>query len=116
MKKIISLSVMAVLLTACGGNKLELDLEKVQNAVAEEALKKKSIEEGDYTKEDIEVVKVCESVELDETKDDFKGQYIVDWKTNDDKYELDFSMNSDYEVGYSSSRLKPIEDRCISVE
>lgn len=107
---------MAVLLTACGGNKLDLDLEKVQNAVAQEAVGQKVIEEGGYKEEDIDIVKACEAVEVGKEDSGFDGQYIVNWKTSDDAYNRDFSMNSNYEVGYSTSRLDPIEDRCISVE
>lgn len=116
MKKIISFALLAVLLTACGGNKLELNLDKVQEAIAKEASGQKVIEENGYKKEDIKVVKVCEAVEQDEKDYGFKGQYLVYWQTKDGEFKRELSMTKDYEVGYSTSRLEEIEDRCISVE
>ncbi|MYL43897.1 hypothetical protein [Virgibacillus salexigens] len=117
MKKIsIVLGVSILLLSACGGNKLDLDEEKVQSATAEEAAGQKVIEENNYKEEDIQVLKVCEAVKQGEEDYGFNGEYIVYWQTNDGEYKRDFSMTSDYEIGYGSQRLEEIEDRCITLD
>ena len=118
MKKILIVIVLAVfMLSACGGgNKLDLDEEKVQSATAEEFLKKKSVAEANYEKEDIEIVKVCEAVEEGEEDIGFDGEYLVYSQTKDGEYKLDFSMTSEYELGYGSQSLEEIEDRCITFD
>lgn len=107
--------ILVVLLSACGGNKLDLDLEKVQEVTAEEALEQKVIEEGGYESDDIETVRVCEAVKAGEEAYGFDGQYLIDWKTTDGQYKRNFSMNTDYEIGYGTQRLTEIEDRCLDV-
>lgn len=107
---------MAVLLTACGGNKLELDLEKTENVIASEAVGQKIIEEAGYEKEDIEIIKICEAFESGKEDQGFNGQYIVHWQTTDGEYKRELSMTREYKAGYSTSRLEPIDDRCMTVE
>lgn len=107
--------ILVVLLTACGGNKLDLDLEKVQEMTAKEALNKKSIERDDYEEENIEIVKVCEAVKVGEEDYGFDGQYLVYWQTDDGEFKNDFVMQGDYDIGYGTQRLVEIEDRCLDV-
>lgn len=115
MKRIsILLGCILLLLTACGGNKLDLDLEKVQNATAEEALKKKSIKNSDYKASDIKITEVCEAVEIGENE--FNDKYLVYWKTEDGEFDNNFVMTDNYEIGYGTRLLEKIEDRCINVD
>ena len=118
MKRIFIVLVLAVfMLSACGGgNKLDLDEEKVQNATAAGAINEKIIKDNNYEEKDIEVVKVCEAVEEGEEDFGFDGEYLVYWQTNDGEYKREFVMTSDYDIGYGTQRLKDIEDRCISFD
>ncbi len=116
MKRIsILLGCILLLLTACGGNKLDLDLEKVQNAVAERAVQSTSLEEDGYNSENVEIVRVCEAVKVGEEDQGFDGEYIVYWQTDDEELKNDFRMDKNYEADLSTQRLTEIEDRCISV-
>ena len=118
MKKTLIVIVSAVfLLSACGGgNKLDLDEEKAQGVTAEEFLKKKSVAEANYEKEDIEIVKICEAVEKRDEDFGVDGEYLVYSQTKDGEYKLDFTMTSEYEIGYGSQSLEEIEDRCITFD
>jgi hypothetical protein len=114
-KTIIAVSSTLLLLAGCGGNKLDLDEEKVKNAVSKQALEQKVIEEGNYKKNDIEVVKVCEAVKKSEKDYGFQGDYIVKWQTNDGKYQRDFMMN-DYKISYGTNNFEEISDQCINLD
>jgi len=117
--KIIFIVIMSAvfMLSACGGgNKLDLDEEKVKSATAAEAAGQKVIKENNYEEKDIEVVEVCEAVEEGEEDFGFDGEYIIYWQTEDGEYKRDFSMTSEYEIGYGSQSLEEIEDRCITFD
>jgi hypothetical protein len=110
MKKTVIVTFSTLLFMAgCGGNKLDLDEEKVWNVVAERALQQKVIEEGNYKKSDIEIVKVCEAVK--EGKEDYgsQGEYIVFWQTKDSKYQRTFLMK-DYEVSHGDVNYNPTDN------
>ncbi|MDN4072909.1 hypothetical protein [Fictibacillus terranigra] len=99
-----------LLLAGCGSNEPDLDKEKTQNAIASRALEQKVIEEGGYTSKDIKLVKACEAIE--NGKSEFKGNYIVSWKTTDDKYNRTFLLK-DYKVSNGDINFKEDPDRCI---
>lgn len=112
MKKMIVLLVFLFLLVGCGNkeNKLDLDMDKVKDLVIDKALEQKVIQEGDYKREDIHPIKVCEAIEFGNEK--FDGNYLVYWKTEDDLYKRNFLMEN-YEVSYGTQRFEDISDRCI---
>jgi len=110
--KIIASSITILVLSACGGNELGLDEEKVENATKARAIKQNELKEKDYKEADIEVVKVCEAVRIGEEEYGFDGEYLIFWQTTDGDYKRQFVMEDDYEVGYGTQRLEPIEDRC----
>ncbi|MCQ6266336.1 hypothetical protein M1K46_11775 [Fictibacillus sp. WQ 8-8] len=110
MKKLIMISWGILLLAGCGSNDSELDKEKTQNAVSMRALEQKVIKDGGYTSKDIKLVKACEAIE--NGKSEFKGNYIVSWKTKDDKYERALVMKN-YKTFYGTNNFKINSDQCI---
>ncbi|MGP4080103.1 hypothetical protein ACTWQL_09320 [Pseudalkalibacillus sp. R45] len=116
MKRSVLLFISTILfvLGGCGGNEFDLDEEKVNSAVADRALKQKVIKEGNYKKEDIKVMEVCEAVEEGSPNNEFQGEYIVYWETNDSKYQRTFLMK-DYKVDNGDVNFEPT-DKCISFE
>jgi uncharacterized protein YcfL len=116
MKKTVIVICSTLLFVAgCGGNKLDLDEEKVRNVVAERALQQKVIKEGNYKKSDIEIVKVCEAINKRKKEFGFQGDYIVYWQTKDGKYQRDFMMN-DYKIEYGTNNYEEVQDRCINFD
>ncbi|MGD6793833.1 hypothetical protein [Metabacillus indicus] len=110
MKKLIVIGLGVFLLGGCGTNEAELDEKKIHEAVSKRALEQKVIKDGNYSTEDIELVKACEAIE--NGKSEFKGDYIVSWKTKDDKYNRDFIMK-DYQISYGTNNFKTNSDRCV---
>jgi uncharacterized protein YcfL len=110
MKKIIILTIGIFVLGGCGANDSKLDKEKTQDAVSKSALEQKVIKEGNYKAEDIQLVKACQAVENGKTE--FDGNYIVSWKTKDDKYNRDFILK-DYKVSYGTNNYKADSEKCI---
>jgi hypothetical protein len=111
MKKLILIGLGVFLLGGCGTNESELDEKKTHEAVSKRALEQKVIKEGEYSEEDIQLVKACEAVE--NGKSEFKGDYIVSWKTKDDKYNRDFIMK-DYKISYGTNNYKSNSDQCVN--
>lgn len=111
MKKMIVLLFFLFLLVGCGNKekKLDLDMDKVKDLVIDKALEQKVIQEGDYKREDIHPIKVCEAIEFGNEK--FDGDYIIFWQTSDDLYKRDFTMKN-YELDYGV-RYEEVQDRCI---
>jgi uncharacterized protein YcfL len=111
-KTIIVIFSTLLFMTGCGGNKLDLDKEKVRNVVAERALQQKVIKEGNYEKNDIEIYKVCKTVDKDNKDLGFQGVYRVYWKTSDGEYNDAFILE-DYKAKYGNNNYSDIEDSCI---
>ncbi|MFC0187629.1 hypothetical protein ACFFJY_04975 [Fictibacillus aquaticus] len=97
-------------LTACGKNEEGLDEKKTHDAVAKRALEQKVIKDGGYKANDIQLVKACEAIENGETE--FKGNYIVSWKTKDDKYDRTFLLK-DYKATNGDTNFKETKDKCL---
>jgi hypothetical protein len=110
MKKIILLTIGIFVLGGCGANDTKLDKEKTQDAVSKRALEQKVIKDGNYKEEDIQLVKACEAVENGKTE--FDGDYIVSWKTKDDKYNRTFLLK-DYKATNGDVNYQEIKDKCI---
>ncbi|WP_349407938.1 hypothetical protein [Pseudalkalibacillus sp. SCS-8] len=115
MKKTILLFISTILLVlgGCGGNEFDHDEEKVKDAVANRALQQKVIEEGNYKKEEIEVLKVCEATEKGNEEKGFDGNYIVHWQTADGEYQRKFMMK-EYEINYGTNNYEEIKDSCTT--
>lgn len=116
MKRLVFIfSFLVLLLTACGGDKLDLDVDKTQQAVADRALHNEDRTEK-YEVEDIELVKVCEAVRMGEEQFGFDGEYIVHWQTSDGELKETYRMEN-YEANLSTSNLEPVsDDRCIEFD
>lgn len=115
MKKAWLALIVLFFLAACGNNELDLDIEKVQEIVAEEVVKGKGIKSDGYTSDDIQLVKICEAMERGKEDYGYDGYYILYWQTNDKKYQEKIVMK-DYELSYGTNLYSPIEDRCIEFE
>lgn len=110
MKKMILIGLGVFLLGGCGTNESELDEKKTHEVVSKRALEQKVIKEGKYSEEDIQLVKACEAIE--NGKSEFKGDYIVSWKTKDDKYNRTFLLK-DYKASNGDTNFKETNDKCI---
>lgn len=110
MKKLTLITLGMLLLGGCGSDDAALDEKKTHEAVSKRALEQKVIQDGDYSAEDIQLVKACEAIENGKTE--FNGEYIVSWKTKDDKYNREF-MIKDYKVSYGTNNYKANSDKCI---
>lgn len=94
-----------MLLAGCGGNSLGLDDERLLQATKDRAMSYADIKEGDYTEDDIELMRVCPAVREDEQDFDHAGDYLIFWQTTDDNNRnIDLMNESDYEVGSGANR------------
>jgi hypothetical protein len=110
MKKLIMIGLGMLLLEGCGANDSKLDEKKTHEAVSQRALEQKVIKDGGYSAEDIQLVKACEAIE--NGKSEFKGDYIVSWKTKDDEYNRTFLLK-DYKASNGDTNFKETGDKCI---
>lgn len=106
MKRLLFAFSILLFLTACGGNKLDLDIERTLSAVAERS--------SNYDEEDIELVRACETVKIGEEEFGFDGEYIIFWQSKDGEEKREYTMEN-YEAGFGADRLEIIEDRCIDL-
>jgi uncharacterized protein YcfL len=111
-KTIIAVSSTLLLLAGCGGDKLDLDEEKVKNAVSKQALEQKVIEDENYKESDIEIYKVCKTVENDKKDLGFQDIYRVYWKTSDGKHNDKFILE-DYKAKYGNNNYSDMKDSCV---
>lgn len=111
MKRFLIISLGLLLLTGCGENKSELDEKKTHEAVSKRALEQKVIKEGGYSAKDIQLVKACEAIE--NGKSEFQGNYIVSWKTKDEKYNRTFLLK-DYKATNGDTNFNETDDQCIN--
>jgi IMP cyclohydrolase len=109
----VSIFILGVTLTACGGNgsPLGLDAERIQEGVTERAMNIAAVKNGDYEEEDIEVVRICAAVPRGKEAFGHQGDYVVFWQTSDGQNQYEHRMNEeDYKVGGTVNRFEPYED------
>lgn len=107
----------ALFLTAgCGGNELDLDVDKIQDMVSTRVPQGKGMQEEGYTTEEIKVVKICEAVEKGKEDLGFDGNYIVYWKTTDGKHQNTLLLDNNSELSHGDVNYNPVEDRCVEIE
>ncbi|MFE9886265.1 hypothetical protein [Streptomyces scopuliridis] len=132
-RRLISLASISLLLVAgCGGQnetasrpagaeplaapsavKLDLDIERVQGAVAEKAMERWDMREGGYKADDVLMVKICETVRTRDREFGFDGRYVVFWKTTDGEIKADLALD-DYEAS-NKPWDEIIRDRCMTL-
>jgi uncharacterized protein YcfL len=110
MKKLTLIALGMLLLGGCGSDDAALDEKKTHEAISKRALEQKVIQDGDYSAEDIQLVKACEAIENGQTESN--GEYIVSWKTKDDKYNRTFLLK-DYKATNGDTNFKENKDKCI---
>ena len=102
-------------LAACGGNDLDVDIEKTHEAIAERALHHEDKSEM-YDAEDIKIIKICEAVRSGEEDFGFDGEYLVSWETIDGELKDTYRME-DYEANLSTNNLQVVsDDRCTEID
>ncbi|MFC0560782.1 hypothetical protein [Halalkalibacter alkalisediminis] len=109
----VSIFILGVTLTACGGNgsPLGLDAERIQEGVTERAMNIAAVKNGDYEEEDIEVVRICAAVPRDKEAFGHQGDYVVFWQTTDGQIQHHNRLNeADYVVEYGANSYEEFEE------
>lgn len=106
--------VICLAVAGCGGKEGALDTKQVHEAVAEGALKEKDIQDGQYTKDDIQVLKACKAIKKGKEQFGFDGYYLVYWQTKDKKYQRSFVLK-DNQVSYGTNIYNPT-DECQKID
>lgn len=110
MKRVVIVFTSLFLLSACGGNSLGLDKERIVEATRDHAMNNiASVRDKGYEREQVEVIRVCPATEGNDFE--HKGDYLVYWQTDDgDNQSVDVMNEDDYEVGFGSNRFTAIEE------
>lgn len=115
MKKLITIPVLAILMTGCSSNSNPYDIEdetldSVQQEVAESFMPKSIID--DYEKENIIVTHICQA-EHDLGHENV--DYIFQYKTDDNEYESEVAIYKDEDRVGTPGQYKAIEGTCEEV-
>ncbi|GIN14618.1 hypothetical protein J26TS2_44850 [Shouchella clausii] len=114
MKRVVIVFTSLFLLSACGGNSLGLDEDRLLEATQERALSYADIKNGDYEAENIELVKVCPAIRENQIEFGHQGDYLIFWQTDDGNNQNVDLMDENYEVGAGANKFIPVEgEECL---